>query len=97
MNKKPAILDQKLRKSNFGGQTKLATRGGIMKAALPQFLWGTPQILSYKPIRFMLICGAGHFFAESSNSSGPSIEVRFYKSMIRFFADVSLFGAPVHK
>ena len=38
MNKNPAVLGQKLRKSNFGGQTKLATRGGIMKAALPQFL-----------------------------------------------------------
>ena len=63
------VLDQNLRNSNFEGQTKMAARGGITQAAMPKFLWGTPQTLSYKPTNFHLICSAGPFLAQSSNSS----------------------------
>ena len=48
----------------------MAARGGITQAAMPIFLWGTPQTPSYKPTKFQLICGAGPFLAQSSNSSG---------------------------
>ena len=64
------VLDQNLRNSIFEGQTKMAARGGITQGAMPKFLWGTPQTLSYKPIKFQLICSAGPFLAQSSNSSG---------------------------
>ena len=57
----------------------MAARGDITQHANPKFLWGTLQILSYKPIKFQPICSAGPFLAQSPILTGhPILELLIF-------------------